>query len=118
MPNIIEIFDNIVADATSEPFKITVPDSIGSNDTDFSAYFEIFGGLGGGTLTLEKKCVDGIYRNLAEESTEIAGLFPPTSSDVLVMAINYKDPEELFRFKLTGATASTLSIYGINMNRS
>lgn len=117
MSNKVPIFEIQATDAVSEAFKLSVPDSIGVADTSHSSYIEIFGGLGGGVLTLEKKCGDGVFRNSEQESIIIADKFPSLATDVLTLPINYKDREEEFQMRLTGATGATLSAYGINMNQ-
>ena len=121
MSNKITIFENQTSDAESTPFKITVPDSVGLNDTDFSAYLEIFtgaNGLGGGSLLLKKKCGDDTFRNSEQESTKISDEFPTADTGVLTLAINYKDANEEFTMELTGASSADVSVYGINMNQN
>lgn len=121
MSNKIEIFANQTSDLISEAFKVTIPDSMRLSDTDFSAYIEIFlgaNGLGGGALTLLKKCQDGVFRNSEVESAAILADIPTAETGVLTLAINYKDAKEEFKMELAGATSADVSVYGINMNKN
>ena len=112
MANPIAIFNNQGGTGTSEEFKTVLPDSKGFADTEFSCYLEIFGGLGGGSLVLNKKCVNGTFKIMRDATNKIATEFPD-SGDVLVVALNYKSGES-FTMDLVGAIGATLTVGGIN----
>lgn len=116
MSNRIEIFINQATDGESQPFSISPRDSIGVNDTEHSAYFEIFGGIGGGELLLKKKCQDETFRELVTASAKInekiAALDNADKSDII--AINLKSDDQM-KMELTGAAGATFNVTGINM---
>lgn len=113
MSNAITIFDAITTDTISSEFRTILPDSKNFADTEFSAYLEIFGGIGGGVLNLQKKCVDGTFKTVKRATDEIADKFP-AAGEVLIIALNYKSGES-FRLELAGATGATLTVGGINL---
>jgi len=107
------IFSGQTTDADSTIFMVSPRDSVGVNDTEHSAYFEIFGGLGGGTLSLQKLCKDGSYREETALTVAINASFP-SSGNVSIKSFNFKDAG-LWKFVLSGATGASLTITGINM---
>jgi hypothetical protein len=114
MSNQFVIFEEQVVDGDSAEFSISPRDSVGIADTDYSAYFEIFGDLGGGVLTLLKKCKDGTFRE-AENLTNSFNQDLPSAGKCALISMNFKDPTGIFKFNLTGATSPELTITGINM---
>lgn len=114
MSNKIAIFSSQDADGTSINFKINPREGLGVTDTEYSAYLEIFGSLGGGTLSLQKQCIDGTFRELEDETSKLATKFP-SSGKLLVMPFGFKS-QDGFRFVLAGATTPNLTITGINMS--
>lgn len=115
MSNQFVIFEEKAVDGDSAEFSISARDSVGVADTDYSAYFEVFGGLGGGSLVLKKKCKDGTFREAENVNTAFNQDFPSSGKCALI-AMNFKDPSGIFKFTLTGATDADLTITGINMN--
>jgi hypothetical protein len=107
------IFSAQAVDGDSVIFKISPREGVGISDTDYSAYFEIFGSLGGGTLSLQKECIDGTYREAEQISIDIAADFP-SSGKVLLQSFNFKDQSN-WKFVLAGSTTPSLTITGINM---
>lgn len=114
MSNQFPIFSAQAEDADSVEFRIAERDGVGVNDTDYSAYFEIFGSLGGGALALKKKCLDGTFRE-AENLTTAINQDLPSSGKCALISVNFKDPTGIFKFTLSGATTPELTITGINM---
>ena len=112
MSNTIQIFTNQAADQVSAAFTINRPLSKGFADTNASSYLEIYGGLGGGALLLKKQCVDGVIRELEEETAQIAAEFP-AAGKALLFSVNYKS-NEVFQVELVGAAGATLSVNAIN----
>lgn len=116
MSNIITLFQEQIVDGTTSTFKISRPDGLGYADTEFSSYIEIFlktGGIGGGSLSLQKKCGDGEFREVERETLEINANLPSVDKQY-IFSMNYKDDSE-FRIVLSGSTSPNISIYGINM---
>tara|TARA_R110000796_G_scaffold27417_3_gene75623 strand:+ start:7161 stop:7556 length:396 start_codon:yes stop_codon:yes gene_type:complete len=113
MSNKLSIFSNQITDGDSIKFFVSPREGVGISDTQNSAYFEIFGSLGGGTLSLQKKCIDGAYREEVEGTQAINSGFP-AAGKVLVKALNYKDQDN-WKFVLAGATNASLTVTGINM---
>lgn len=114
--NTIKIFDNQTSNGTSLIFTVNRPENKGYADTGFSAYIGIYGDLGGGNLSFQKKCLDGIFRELEVETNDITVNFPDLNKQ-LVKPINYKSDEE-FKFVLSEAGAPTLFIDGINLKEA
>lgn len=114
MSNQFVIFSEQDEDADSALFTISPRDGVGISDTDYSAYFEIFGSLGGGSLALHKKCKDGTFRE-AENLTTALNVDFPSSGKCALISMNFKDPTGIFKFVLSGSTAPELTITGINM---
>ena len=111
------IFEKKTADAESPIFKVSPRDSVHVNDTEHSAYIEIFTGakgLGGGTLELHRQCSDGDYRNSEQETIQINAEFPTAETGVLVMPMNSKDNSN-WKFILSDSTNPELTITGYNM---
>lgn len=113
MSNKFAIFSAQDSDGDSAEFKVSPREGVGIDDTEHSAYFEIFGSLGGGTLALHKKCKDGTYREAEQETTDINADFP-SSGKVLIKSFNFKDSES-WKFVLSSSTSPELTITGINM---
>ncbi len=113
MSNKFKIFENQTEDGDSVVFRISERAGVGISDTEFSAYFEIHGSLGGGTLSLQKECNDGTYREFEEATNNITTLFP-SSGKMNALPMNYKDSGN-WKFVLSGATDASLYITGINM---
>ena len=110
MTNSIKLFDDQTDDGDSAEFIINTPTSKGYADTEFSAYLELYGSLGGGTLELHKEVIAGsnTFLNMKEESDDINTNFPTEVDDLLVRPINYKSGEKL-KLVLTGATSPDLN---------
>lgn len=113
MSNEFVIFSAQDEDATSPAFKVSPREGVGISDTEHSAYFEIFGSLDGGSLSLQKKCKDGNYKEAEQETIQIAANFP-SSGKVLIQSFNFKDDSE-WQFVLSGSGTPSLTITGINM---
>lgn len=116
MSNKIAIFSGQDDNGTSIEFKINAREGLGVTDTEYSAYFEIFGSVGGGTLSFQKECIDGTFRELEDDTADIASKLP-ASGKALLIGVGFKS-EDKFRFVLSGATAPDLTITGINMSEA
>jgi len=114
MSNQFVIFSAQDEDADSALFSVSPREGVGISDTDYSAYFEIFGSLGGGTLTLQKKCIDGNFKEV-ENLTSSFNADLPSSGKCALISMNFKDPTGIFKFNLAGSTTPELTITGINM---
>lgn len=126
MSNSIKIFDNQTDNGDSAEFTIINPNSKGYADTEFSAMLEIYagtGGLGGGTLQLKKKLLNGTFRILKIETDNINTNFPAVDTEVLLRTVNYKNEvgkngeneNAKFKLTLTGATSANVFVDGINI---
>ena len=106
MTNPIELFSNQASDTTSASFEPTFADSKGFQDNP--TYIEFFGGLGGGTLAIEKLGGDeSTWFPLTGDNVDINATFPDIWS---LDSIN----NGTYRVTLTGATSAALYCYVYN----
>ena len=120
MTNKFEILNNTTTNATSPAFKVNLRDAIGVNDTEYSAYFELQGVLGGAVLSWQKLCqpVGGgaaTYLEILDDSVSLNTNFPATAGCILMsLGIKFNDSMQLVVSGVSGTT--NITITGINIS--